>query len=72
MSEPSDAHPAALIAHALKAYLHGADAILEDALRRAKQHPARLLKDMAASLGAKMKKAKGRRARLDLLGSAER
>jgi hypothetical protein len=70
ISKPTDAHAAALIAHALSTYLLGEDALLEDALARAKNHPSRFLQDMATSLRAKMKKTKRRDARLELLGSA--
>jgi hypothetical protein len=55
-------------AHALRAFLHCDDTTLKAALVHAKDHPARLLQDMAKSLTAKMKQT-GPEARLEALES---
>jgi hypothetical protein len=68
--EVPTAHPAELVAHAVRAFLHEDARALGAALEAAAAHPARLARDAASSLAAKAK-AIGFEARLAALGTVE-
>jgi hypothetical protein len=67
---PTAAHPSELIARALRAYLSEDDPTLRATLDAARAHPARLVRDAAASLNAKTE-VTGPAARLKALGSLQ-